>query len=42
LRYLLAYPLSKALEQGYRYIPGEVVRILREARDTEARKRTER
>ena len=37
LRYFLAYPLFKAMEQGYQYIPGEVVRILREVRDTRAR-----
>ncbi|HXW98948.1 MAG TPA: radical SAM protein [Methanomicrobiales archaeon] len=33
VRYLLALPVFRALEAGYRFIPGRVVKFLREARD---------
>jgi radical SAM superfamily enzyme YgiQ (UPF0313 family) len=36
LWYFPAYPLFKTLEYGYRYIPGDVVRVLRKIRETRA------
>ena len=35
-RYLLALPFFRALETGYRFVPGRIIRILREIRDRPA------